>query len=199
MLEEKIRTSVRMVFLSNLLESKGIMDLLDALRLLQQRGCKFVCDIVGAETAEISIDRLNEEICKRELDKDVKYKGSMYGEDKQQELKEADIFVFPTYYSNECFPLVLLEAMAHGVPCVSTGEGAITDIIDDGKTGLIVKKNNPQDLADKIESLINDEALRKRMGAEGRKKFEQNYTLECFEQQFIQCIKTILSDYNYKV
>ena len=106
-------TSVRMVFLSNLLESKGVLDLLDALRFLQQRGSQFVCDIVGAETAEINKERLLEEICKRELGGVVHYKGCIYGEDKSQELKNADLFVFPTYYSNECFPIVLLEAMAH--------------------------------------------------------------------------------------
>ena len=194
MSEEKMSASVRMVFLSNLLESKGILDLLDALVLLRQRSCRFVCDVIGAETAEINRKRLQQEITRRHLDEVVVYKGSMYGDEKSQELKKADIFVFPTYYPNECFPLVLLEAMAHGVPCISTNEGAIADIIDDGKTGLIVKKNNPQDLADKIEMLLNDETLRKQMGAEGRKKYEQHYTLERFEQRFVQCLKSVLSE-----
>lgn len=47
--------------------------------------------------------------------------------------------MFPTYYHNECFPLVLLEAMQHGLPCISTNEGAISDIVDDGVTGYIVE------------------------------------------------------------
>lgn len=187
-------TSVRMVFLSNLLESKGILDLLDALMHLYQRGYRFVCDVVGAETTEINREKLQQEICKRGLDSVVNYTGSMYGDDKYQELEMADIFVFPTFYSNECFPLVLLEAMSHGLPCISTNEGAIADIIDNGRTGLIVEKNNPQDLADKIETLLNDEALRKQMGAEGRKKYEREYTLERFEQHIVQCLNSILSD-----
>ena len=194
MSEEKMFTSVRMVFLSNLLESKGILDLLDALAILQQRDCPFVCDVVGAETAEMNMDRLHEEIDRRKLDGVVCYKGCLYGEDKSQVLRTADLFVFPTYYSNECFPLVLLEAMAQGLPCISTVEGAIADIIDDGRTGFLCEKKNPEDLANKIEILLNDEALRKQMGVEGRKKYEREYTLERFEQRFVQCLKSVLSD-----
>ena len=192
MSKEKMCTSARMVFLSNLLESKGILVMLDALALLRQRDCLFVCDVIGAETAEINKERLHNEICLRGLSDVVSYKGCLYGDDKSQELKNADVFVFPTYYSNECFPLVLLEAMAHGVPCVSTDEGAVPEIIDDGKTGLIVEKNNPADLADKIEILLNDEMLRKQMGAEGRKKYEQEYTLEIFEKRFSDIIHKLI-------
>ena len=192
MSEEKMYTSVRMVFLSNLLESKGILDLLDALSLLRQRGCLFTCDIVGAETSEINRERLLKEIAQRELDGVAIYKGSMFGDEKTQVLKDADLFIHPTH--DDCFPLVLLEAMAHGLPCISTNEGAIADIIDNGKTGLIFEKNNPQDLADTIEALLNNETLRNRMGVEGRKKYEQEYTLEHFEQRFVQCMNSILTD-----
>ncbi len=178
-----------MVFLSNLMESKGVLDLLDALELLQQRGCHFVCDVVGSETTEINKERLQEEIGRRVLNGSVIYKGCMYGDDKFKVLKGADLFVHPTH--NDCFPLVLLEAMAHGLPCISTNEGAILDIIDDGKTGLIVEKNNPVDLADKIELLLNDESLRKKMGAAGRKKYEQEYTLEIFEKRLSNILHTL--------
>ena len=191
MSKEKMYTSVRMVFLSNLLVSKGLLVLLDALAFLRQRDCLFVCDVVGAETAEINKERLHNEICKRGLSNVVSYKGCLYGDDKSQELKNADLFVFPTYYPNECFPLVLLEAMAHGLPCVSTNEGAISEIVDDGKTGLIVEKNNPKDLANKIELLLNDENLRKKMGASGRKKYEQDYTLEIFEKRLSNILHTL--------
>lgn len=186
-------TSVRMVFLSNLLESKGILDLLDALVRLRQRGHHCICDVIGAETAEISGDRIRKEISRRGLEEIAVYKGCMYGTDKDEELERADIFVFPTYYNNECFPLVLLEAMAHGVPCVSTNEGAISEIIDDGTTGLIVKKQNPEDLADKLELLLKDEVLRLQMGKAGRKKYEEEYTLEHFEHRFVDCIKDVCS------
>lgn len=189
MSEEKMCTSVRMVFLSNLWESKGILDLLDALVLLRQRGHQFVCDVIGMKTAEISEERMQMEIARRDLQGLVVYKGSMYDNGKMDELDRADIFVFPTY--NDCFPLVLLEAMAHSLPCVSTDEGAIANIIDDGRTGLIVKKKDPQDLADKLELLMNDKALRQQMGEAGRRKYENEYTLEHFERNFLGCMRAV--------
>ena len=55
--------------------------------------------------------------------------GRKYGEEKERLFRESDIFVFPTYYDIECFPLVLLEAMQYGLPCVNTDEGGIRDIV----------------------------------------------------------------------
>lgn len=65
------------------------------------------------------------EVAKRGLEGMVVYHGRKYGKDKEAFLNGAEIFVFPTFYHNECFPLVLLEAMEHGVACISTTEGGI--------------------------------------------------------------------------
>ena len=130
----------------------------------------------------------NDMVKERNLQDSVQYIGKQYGKDKETCYANSDIFVFPTFYHNECFPLVLLEAMSYGLPCVSTNEGAIREIIDDGITGYIVEKNNPQILADKLELLIKDATLRQKMGNEGKKKFEENYTLEIFEHNFFNAI-----------
>ena len=140
----------QILFLSNLLVDKGVLVLLDALQDLQARGVRFRCDLVGGETAEIDSSLLEEALRTRGLQESVSYRGRRVGAEKEAFLAGADIFVFPTFYLNECFPLVLLEAMAHGLPCISTDEGAITDIIDDGVTGLIGRKQDPADLADKM-------------------------------------------------
>lgn len=95
----------------------------------------------------------------------------------------ADMFVFPTYYPNECFPLVLLEAMQHGLPCISTDEGGISSIIEDGKTGLLVNRKDAEDLANKMEVLVKDATLRYRMGMAGKQRFDKLYTKENFEDR----------------
>lgn len=179
----------RLLFLSNLLIDKGILVLLDALKKLKEKGMPFECVLVGGETHDIDSARLEEELNQRNLDGDVHYVGKQYGKDKENWWANADVFVHPSL--NECFPLVLLEAMAHALPCISTDEGAIPDIIDDGVTGLIVKKRDPADLADKIKILLQDAALRERMGAAGRKKYEEQFTLERFERRFTDCLKII--------
>ncbi len=109
------------------------------------------------------------------------YHGRMYGKDKETILSAADIFVFSTFYHNECFPLVLLEAMQHGLPCVSTAEGGIPGIIDEGETGYLTEKHDCQALADKIEYLCLHAEARRSMGDKGRRKFLREFTLGRFE------------------
>ena len=180
------------LFLSNLIISKGVLILLDALRLLNKRGIAFVCDIVGGETAEISKERLSQEIDHRNLSNMVVYHGSKYGEEKNSFFRNADVFAFPTYYDYECFPLVLLEAMSFGLPCISTNEGGIPDIIEDGVTGFIVPKQQTLPLADSLERLISDKSKCREMGTSGRQKYEQEFTKDIFENSMVnilmQCV-----------
>lgn len=96
--------------------------------------------------------------------------------------------LFPTFYHNECLPLVLLEAMEHGLPCISTTEGGIPGIVDDGKTGFLVPKHDVAVLADKILLLLNDSVLRSNMGKAGREKFEKEFTLEVFEKRMVEIL-----------
>lgn len=179
-----------LLFLSNLLESKGVLVLLDACRILKDKGYSFICEFVGGETGEIDARRFENEVRARRLNELVFYKGPKSGKEKQMYFKHADIFVFPTYYPNECFPLVLLEAMEAGTACISTNEGGIRDIIDEGITGFIVEKKNPHALADKMEILLNDPALRRGMGEKGHQLFKEKFTLQTFEREFINIINS---------
>ena len=122
----------------------------------------------------------------------VTYHGRKYVEEKLAFFRQADVFVFPTYYSNECFPLVLLEAMEQGLPCISTNEGGIAAIVDEGETGFLVPCREVEPLAERIGWLLEDEALRKRLGAAGRAKFEREYTLARFEEKIKQCLEACL-------
>lgn len=176
------------LFLSNLLISKGVVVLLDALKVLKEKGCCFVCDFVGGETVDMDAAMFQNEVAKRSLKDMVVYHGRKYGKDKEAILNAADMFVFPTFYPNECFPLVLLEAMQHHLPCVSTTEGGIPGIIDDGKTGFLIPKHDAETLAEKIETLLSDAALRQRMGEAGREKFEKEFTLEVFEKRMAEIL-----------
>ena len=185
------------LFLSNLIESKGVIVLLDALKILKDKGNRFICDFVGGETAEIDAARFDHEVEQRGLSDIAIYHGRKYGEEKNEYYRNADMMVFPTYYHNECFPLVLLEAMQCGVACVSTNEAAIPEIIDDGRTGLLVDKGaggvpSAEDVSVAIEKLITDRQLCYQMGQEGRRKYEKMYTLDVFERNVTDCIKACL-------
>lgn len=179
-----------LLFLSNLLVEKGVLVLLDALKILKDRGCQFVCDFVGGETVEINASSFQIEVDRRGLNGLAIYHGRKYGEEKRHVYEETDIFVFPTFYHNECFPLVLLEAMEYKLPVVTTNEGGIPDVVNDGENGFIVEKRNPLSLADCIAVLINDKCLREKMGEDGYRKFKEHFTLKHFEENLVEILNS---------
>ena len=177
-----------LLFLSNLIESKGVFVLLDALRILNNKKITFHCSFVGGE-GDILSQQLKQKISELNLEDVVTYHGKQFGADKYRLLNRSDIFILPTF--NECFPLVLLEAMQFNLPLISTYEGAIPEMIDDNETGYLVEKQNSIDLANKIKQLIENPSLRKSMGEKGREKFEKKYTLLHFEQNMTDILTKI--------
>lgn len=171
----------RLLFLSNLVESKGVIVLLDALKILADKGYSYQCDFVGGETKEIDANRFAEEVNKRQLNRLVVYQGRKYGDEKEEAFEMSDMFVFPSM--EDCFPLVILEAMEHRLPIVTTTEGAIPDEVKDGENGIISERNNPESLADCISKLLDNPELRKKMGEDGFLKLHKYFTEEKFEKR----------------
>jgi len=185
------KRKVRILFLSNLIESKGIFELLDACAILQKKGIEFECDFIGAE-GDLTINQFNEKVQQKQLTSRVKYLGKKYGQEKQEALENAQIFAFPTYYTNECFPLVLLEAMSAGLPVISTFEGGIPDIVEEGVTGFLISRKDTHELAEKLEMLIMNPELRWKMGVAARNKFEKEFMLQIFEHRIIDILDNLL-------
>ncbi|MBU6158241.1 MAG: glycosyltransferase family 4 protein [Bacteroidetes bacterium] len=180
-----------LLFISNLIKDKGVVDLLDACVVLQSKCISFRCDFVGPNT-DISPFWINQYLEHHSLQELVFFHGAKSGDEKNWFLQNADIFVFPTYYKNECFPLVLLEAMQYSLPIVTTNEGGIADIVSDGHTGIIVEKNNPLQLANSLISLIEDTEFRHSLGVAGYHKFISSFTLDHFELRFSNIIRDVI-------
>ena len=178
----------RLLFLSNLIPSKGVYVLLDACKVLRERGLQFVCDFVGGETKEIDRATFEAAVKERGLGNHAIYHGPQYGEDKHRFFMNADVFVFPTFYYNECFPLVLLEAMQWRLPLVSSDEGGIPDIVQDGVNGFVCPRQDVDSLANALEQLITNPALRQQMGEAGYQRYKELYTLEAFEKRFVELL-----------
>ena len=122
------------LFLSNMIRSKGVSVLIEACRLLKERGIGFRCSLVGALSADYPGDSLVDEIRRQGVEDRVTYEGPAYGEGKWNAFAKADVFVHPTL--NDSFPLVVLEAMGTGLPVVTTAEGGIPDMVRDGVDGF---------------------------------------------------------------
>ena len=187
---ETVRTP-HLLFLSNLLIEKGVLVLLDAMKILKDKGYSCVCDVVGGETAEIDARRFTEEVRARGIQDNVLYHGKRYGAEKDMFLNDADIFVFPTFYQNECFPLVLLEAMQYSLPIITTNEGGIPDIVQEGENGLFCDKNNPEDLAKVMMRLLDNQSLCMSMGQNGYQTYLHHYTLGAFEKRLSDILQSI--------
>jgi glycosyltransferase involved in cell wall biosynthesis len=180
----------RLLFFSNMMLQKGVYVLLDACKLLKYKGINFECHFVGA-WSDISENEFKHEVEKNELQNYVFAHGGKYGADKGEFFFNSDVFIFPTYYHNETFGLVNLEAMQFSLPVISTTEGGISEVINDGTTGFLVPQRNVTALARRIELLINDASLRQKMGEAGKERYNTNFTLEKFEERLVEILKNL--------
>lgn len=186
--ERQSHEILQILFVSNLLVEKGVYELLDACALLKDEGFSFQCKIVG-KSGDITEDQLQSRIERNGISDKVIYLGAVYGQEKERLLLNSDVFAFPTYYRKECFPLVLLEALSYGLPIVSTREGGIPDIVKDGVNGFLCEQRDAASLANKLELLLTDAALRKSIGAANRTRYEEKFTQVRFERNMAACLK----------
>ncbi len=181
-IERKDSHPCQLLFLSNMMEEKGVYVLLKACTILKEKYLSsFECHFVGA-WSDITETAFYQEVSLHGLQECVFAHGKMYGNDKNDFYKNADVFVLPTYYQNEVFPLVILEAMQFNLPVVSTQIGGIADEVINEKTGYLLPPNNANELADKLNILIANPDIRRLMGCNGYKHFIQNFTLYEYEQ-----------------
>ena len=178
--EQDKSSPIQLLFLSNMMAEKGVWTLLEALRIIKEKGVRFFCHFVGG-WKDVTMQAFVNCTDAYDLTNSVAAHGAQYGEAKEKYWENTDMFVFPTL--NECFPLVLLEAMSHGKACISTREASIPEIVMDGKTGLLIDKEDYVALAKAIETLAEDRKLCQKMGEAGRAKYEQEYTLTMFEHR----------------
>jgi glycosyltransferase involved in cell wall biosynthesis len=184
---------VHLLFLSNMMSEKGVYDLLEACRILKRRGSKFKCHFVG-QWSNVTEKDLNTKVKELDIRENVLSYGGQYGKKKDEFFEIADIFVFPTYYHREAFSLVVLEAMQHSLPVISTGEGAISEMVVDGETGFIIEKRNPLELALKVEFLIQHPKERISLGKAGRLRYERKYSIKIWENNLKNILDQIINE-----
>lgn len=169
---------VMILSVGRLVEKKGIGVLVRALRILKARGVAFRCKIVGEGPLGNSI---REQIHAASLEDTVELLGSRPQEEVKALFAEADLFVLPCVIAaggdRDGIPVVLMEAMALGVPVISTAVSGIPELIYDGKNGLLAEAGNSVSLAETITSLIENPALAARLAEEARRTVEADYEL----------------------
>jgi glycosyltransferase involved in cell wall biosynthesis len=120
----------------------------------------------------------------------VRYMGYVEGLLERTALfRGADVLLFPTM--RDVFGLVILHAMAEGVPVVASEEGTIPETLIEGENGFLAKKGDAAGFAEKILSLLRNEALRRKMSAANRQRFEAVYTQDQYGRKMIRAFQDI--------
>ena len=174
---------LNILFFSNLLPEKGLMNLLLAFVALQPEFPNIRLHVCGASFDSKEDLKIKSFIDQHDLGHKVCMAGPCYGERKYTIFSESDIFVFPSYFEEECMPLVILEAMSAQLPIVATRIGAIPEMISDGTDGFLVSPRDQDQLQERIETLILNPGLREKMGHEAYKKFITHYEPSIFEKK----------------
>ena len=169
------------------------MDLLEAAKIVLLRYDDVKFRIAGFWPDEGFKEKVFNFISENNLNSNIEILGPVLGKEKEEFLLSTDIFVFPSWYEGQ--PYVILEAMAAACPVISTKDvGAIPETVIDGKTGILVDKKNPQQIAEAIIYFIENPEKRIEMGLAGRKRFEENYTLEKNVNNLIRVFNKVLEE-----
>ena len=177
---------IQLLYLSNLIESKGYLIFLEALKILKENGIFFqanFCGLFRAENDHSSYDSPEHaeadflsRIDAYQLNASVHYLGLVRGLAKEDLLAKAHFFVLPTAYTNEGQPLSIIEAMSQGCVVVSTNYRAIPEMIQHGVDGLLIKEPNANDIVSQIISCVQDQTKYASLSKQAILSYNQKFT-----------------------
>ena len=183
--------SVKALFLSSVFLTKGPVVFLEALARARDEHPELRGIVAGSWPSADVREQIMALVARLSLEESVELHGMVEGEKKIQLLREADMFCLPAIYP-EGQPLVIIEAMAAGLPVVATAWPGIADTVVDGETGLLVEAPRSDLVAEKFAVLAADKDARERMGAAGRRRYEQLYTQQAFGARMIEVLRPFL-------
>lgn len=185
-----IKPETRVLFSLQRLESmKHVEVAIEALGWLMKSGMENLVLLIGGTGQEGN--RLRQLVKKKGLGDHVRFLGFVPQEELPGYYALADVFVFPSTF--ETFGIVLVEAMAAGIPVVAARAGAIPEIVVDGETGFLVQPLSPESMAVRLRSLLENDSLRQGMGQAGRdravKCYDWDKLVADYEELFQHCLE----------
>ncbi|SDH18839.1 Glycosyltransferase involved in cell wall bisynthesis [Alteribacillus persepolensis] len=159
------------LYVGNIIEEKGIADLVEALALLRQHVPEVILHVVGQPKQAEYFASLTRRIETLQLSGHIHFHGAKPQSEVADWMSAADVFVLPSH--TEGFGLVAVEAMACATPVVGTEVGGLTHLLSDG-AGVAAEPKNPSSLADSIEQVLSNDVLRQRLIKAGQQKAAAN-------------------------
>ncbi|MGC9470686.1 MAG: glycosyltransferase family 4 protein [Bacteroidales bacterium] len=183
----------RLLFLSNLFPEKGLLLLLEAMTICLKYNPDIELHAYGAGRGKKTDREYQKYIEDNRLGRKVVLHGPVAGNEKGEVFAAHDLFVFPSYFPEECFPLVLLEAMQAGMAIVTTGIGGIPEMLEHKKEALVVSPGDARELAESILYLCRHPVEARQLGQHARERFFREFSMEHFERKmrkvFESCFK----------
>jgi glycosyltransferase involved in cell wall biosynthesis len=172
---------------------KGLQELIEAAKIMTKRhldpDLRFV--LVGEG---LLLPKLRQLVSQAGLQNNFDFTGHL-GADRRDDLvqlyQRASIFVLPSHH--EGMPTALLEAMATGLPVVSTAVGGAREVVVHGENGLLVPPQKPAALAGALLTLLGDAALRNRLGRNARTTVERRYSWDAVSERYLACYEQVVS------
>ncbi len=171
------------VYLGRLSEEKGVHVLLESLRYLPQ----VKLHIIGTGSREVELKKQA-----MKFGDQVIFEGFLGGERKYASLKQAQMMIIPSLWYEQ-FPINILESMAAATPVIASNSGGLPSLIQDEKNGLLFQPGNAEDLARKIQILLDDPELALEMGFHGRRMVENQFSAASHLEKLICYYKEVLS------
>ena len=172
------KQKIEILYLSNFLPGKGFDVLLEALGDLRGHGeTNWHLTARGRRPVGSFIDRCSDIIEQRQLGDSIDWGDVVQGDEKWKLLSQADIFVFPPV-DPEGQPWALIEAIAAGLPCISTDRGAISETVIHGYSGFITPPGHREGLEAALQMLITQEDLRISMSQRARQHYLTHFTTQ---------------------
>lgn len=165
---------------------KDVATLIDAMSIVRQQFPNTVCVVAGEGTLR---EQLQQQIAGSGMERSVRLLG--FRTDVASIINAGDLFVLPSVA--EPFGLALVEAMSLGKPVVAVAAGGPTEIVDEGRSGLLVPPRNAIELARAIVSLLASEESRRLMGLRGEERFRARFTVERMALETITVYERVLS------
>lgn len=170
----------RVLFVGRLARVKCVDVLLQAMSELSKADQGFVLEIVGDGEER---QRLQELAVDLGLHERVRFLGACNPDQVRARLMEADVFVLPSLA--EGVPVVLMEAMAAGVPVIATRVGGVSELVEHGRTGLLVPPGQVSGLAHALQQMIDDAPLRQRLSQAAYEHLKQHFNApDCMAQLY---------------
>ena len=185
------RERVRGLFLSNLRPRKGVFVALEAAVQALERFPQLEFVFAGGWELEADRQRACDRLAECGVADRILFPGVVVGEQKHQLLLDSDFLVFPPI-EPEGQPRVVLEAMAAGLPVITTDQGAIAETVVEGETGFVVATGDVAAIVERIALVLEQPERRRGMSAAARARFLAHYTAEASNAQLAQVFWDVL-------